>query len=84
MTLFRRPARWTRTGDPVEMGPAWSVRRQATAYAVLVGGALVFIIPFWWMFSTSLSLSVAVSLGPPLTPPRRQLGKTMSTFVPIF
>ena len=55
MTLFRRPARWTRTGDPIPMGPSWSVRRQVTAYAILVGGALVFIIPFWWMFATSLS-----------------------------
>jgi multiple sugar transport system permease protein len=37
------------------MGPNWSVRRQLVAYAVLVGGALVFIVPFWWMFATSLS-----------------------------
>jgi multiple sugar transport system permease protein len=55
MTLLRRPARWTRTGDPIETGPRWSMRRQATAYAILIGGALVFIIPFWWMFATSLS-----------------------------
>ena len=55
MTLLRRPARWTRTGEPIETGPRWSMRRQATAYAILIGGALVFIIPFWWMFATSLS-----------------------------
>lgn len=55
MTLLRRPARWTRTGDPIPTGPAWSLRRQLVAYAVLVGGALVFIVPFWWMFATSLS-----------------------------
>src|SRR5690606_35925613 len=55
MTMLRRPARWTRTGEPIETGPAWSPRRQATAYAILIAGAMVFIIPFWWMFATSLS-----------------------------
>ncbi len=55
MSLFRRPARWTRTGDPIPTGPSWSLRRQLVAYAVLIGGALVFIVPFWWMFATSLS-----------------------------
>jgi multiple sugar transport system permease protein len=55
MTLLRRPARWTKTGDPIETGPSWSARRQAAAYAILIAGAAVFIIPFWWMFATSLS-----------------------------
>ncbi|MET0772185.1 MAG: carbohydrate ABC transporter permease [Candidatus Limnocylindrales bacterium] len=55
MTLLRRPARWTRTGDPIETGPRWSTRRQASAYAILIAGAMVFIVPFWWMFATSLS-----------------------------
>ncbi len=55
MSLFRRPARWTRSGDPIATGPSWSPRRQLVAYVVLFAGALVFIIPFWWMFATSLS-----------------------------
>jgi multiple sugar transport system permease protein len=33
----------------------WSTRRQLSAYAILIGGALVFILPFVWMFTTSLS-----------------------------
>jgi multiple sugar transport system permease protein len=54
MTLLRRPARWMRS-DPSETGPRWSTRRQLSAYVILIGGALVFIVPFIWMFTTSLS-----------------------------
>jgi multiple sugar transport system permease protein len=36
-------------------GTRWSKRRQAGAYTILIGGALVFIVPFIWMFTTSLS-----------------------------
>src|SRR5262245_41167517 len=49
--------RW-RTGNGsagAESGVRWSARRQLGAYTILIGGALLFIIPFVWMFTTSLS-----------------------------
>lgn len=66
MSLIRRPARWTRTGEPIETGPRWSTRRQITAYLILLGGAMVFVIPFWWMFATSLSRKA--NMGMPRIP----------------
>lgn len=55
MTVWRRPWRTGGGSDPGQTGVRWSTRRQLAAYAILVGGALVFIIPFVWMFTTSLS-----------------------------
>lgn len=55
MTVLRRPARWRRADGPVDTGPRWSPRRQLAAYTILIGGAMVFIVPFVWMFTTSLS-----------------------------
>ncbi len=55
MTMWRRAARSVQGGDETYSGNRWSTRRQLGAYAILVAGALVFIIPFVWMFTTSLS-----------------------------
>ena len=55
MTVWRR---WSRTGgvsDGGQSGVRWSTRRHLSAYAILIAGALVFIVPFVWMFTTSLS-----------------------------
>lgn len=55
MSVFgRMTRRRTRTDDGFS-GTRWSARRQAGAYAILIFGALVFIVPFFWMFTTSLS-----------------------------
>jgi multiple sugar transport system permease protein len=54
MTVWRRT--WRAGGGPSESsGARWSGRRQLSAYAILVAGALVFLVPFIWMFTTSLS-----------------------------
>jgi multiple sugar transport system permease protein len=55
MTIWRRPWRAGGGSDAVESGVRWSSRRQLGAYAILIAGALVFIVPFVWMFTTSLS-----------------------------
>jgi multiple sugar transport system permease protein len=55
MTLLRRSWRTGNGSDGGHTGVRWSTRRQLGAYAILIGGALVFIIPFVWMFTTSLS-----------------------------
>jgi multiple sugar transport system permease protein len=55
MTLLRRPWRTGVASDSGQGGVRWSARRQLGAYAILISGALVFIIPFVWMFTTSLS-----------------------------
>jgi multiple sugar transport system permease protein len=53
MTVFRRALR--PQDDGWHGATRWSTRRQLTAYAILIAGALVFIVPFVWMFTTSLS-----------------------------
>lgn len=55
MTVLRRPWRSGGGSDHDQTGVRWSTRRQLGAYAVLIAGALVFVIPFVWMFTTSLS-----------------------------
>jgi multiple sugar transport system permease protein len=54
MSFLRRSLR-PASDDTWQGGARWSGRRQLAAYAVLFGGALVFIVPFVWMFTTSLS-----------------------------
>jgi multiple sugar transport system permease protein len=54
MTVWRRTWR-TGGGASDSSGARWSGRRQLSAYAILVAGALVFLVPFIWMFTTSLS-----------------------------
>lgn len=54
MTVLRRGPR-SAAQDTWEGGARWSVRRQLAAYVILFAGALVFIVPFVWMFTTSLS-----------------------------
>jgi len=59
MTVWRRPWRslWRSVDatDEGRTGVRWSTNRQLGAYAILIAGALVFIVPFFWMFTTSLS-----------------------------
>jgi len=52
MTMWRSRSRSTEEGHA---GARWGPRRQLGAYAILIAGALVFIVPFFWMFTTSLS-----------------------------
>lgn len=56
--------RFSRVPDPTrDRGSgAWSRREQLVAYGVLVLGALVMIIPFVWMFTTSLSRTANQSM----------------------
>ncbi len=55
MTAWRRSRRTGGEVDGGRSGVRWSTRRQLGAYAILIAGALVFIVPFVWMFTTSLS-----------------------------
>lgn len=55
MSVWGRTTRKMRGTDDGYSGTRWSARRQAGAYAILIFGALVFIVPFFWMFATSLS-----------------------------
>ena len=55
MTVWSRISRTGRSADEGYAGTRWSRRRQAGAYSILIFGALVFIVPFVWMFTTSLS-----------------------------
>ncbi|MBX3029766.1 MAG: carbohydrate ABC transporter permease [Chloroflexi bacterium] len=55
MTMWRGTTLRRGRATETRSGPRWSTRRQVGAYVVLILGALVFIIPFVWMFTTSLS-----------------------------
>jgi multiple sugar transport system permease protein len=55
MTLWRGRWRAGRGVDEGYGGSRWGPRRQLGAYLVLIAGAFVFIVPFFWMFTTSLS-----------------------------
>src|SRR6187399_2823865 len=55
MTVWSRISRSGGGRNDGYAGTRWSRRRQGGAYAILIGGALVFIVPFLWMFTTSLS-----------------------------
>src|SRR5262245_10599284 len=54
MTLWRRRAGAGRTDDGAG-GARWGARRQLSAYTILIAGAVLFIVPFLWMFTTSRS-----------------------------
>jgi multiple sugar transport system permease protein len=56
MMAWTRATRAVRgTAQEAYAGTRWSRRRQLGAYVILILGALVFIVPFFWMFTTSLS-----------------------------
>lgn len=56
MTLLRRgPGTGATSAAGASGGAPWNLRQKLAAYLILVAGALLMIVPFVWMFATSLS-----------------------------
>src|SRR5262245_55753102 len=55
---------WSKSSSPLGMSPA----RMALSYGVLIGWALVVLLPFYWLLTTAFKLPIDVNTGPKYVP----------------